>query len=62
MTQQIEVNERVNSTQKSNAAAWKKQKDDLERENNLIREDLRRKEDELRNRLDTDETVKRKVC
>ncbi|KAG0245346.1 hypothetical protein BGX31_007418 [Mortierella sp. GBA43] len=62
MTQQIEVNERVNSTQKSNAAAWKKQKDDLERENNLIREDLRRKEDELRNRLDSDDTVKRKIA
>lgn len=61
MTMQMETTERVNSTQKNNAAAYKKQKDDLEKENALIREDLRRKEEELNNRLESDETAKRKV-
>ncbi|KAF9997308.1 hypothetical protein BGZ65_007114 [Modicella reniformis] len=64
MTRQIEVNEQVNSTQKSTAAVWKKQKDELEKENTLVKDDLRRKEEELDriiNRLESDEAGKRRI-
>ncbi|KAF9926855.1 hypothetical protein FBU30_003645 [Linnemannia zychae] len=44
---QMEKTERTSSTQKSNAAALKKQKDELEEENDRMQEILRQKEDAL---------------
>jgi hypothetical protein len=62
MSKQMVDSERLNSTQKTNAVTLRKQKDELEKENALIKEDLRRKEDELSHRLESDATAKRKVC
>ncbi|KAF9350606.1 hypothetical protein BGX34_001082 [Mortierella sp. NVP85] len=61
MSKQMVDSERLNSTQKTNAVALRKQKDELEKENALIREDLRRKEDELNHRLESDAAAKRKI-
>jgi hypothetical protein len=64
LTQQIEQSERNNSTQKSTAAALKKQKEELEAENSRVRESLRQTEiarDHLNIRLASDEAGRRRV-
>ncbi|KAF9203769.1 hypothetical protein BGZ49_006060 [Haplosporangium sp. Z 27] len=64
LTQQIEKNEKTNSTQKNTAAALKKQKEELEEENSRVRESLRQSEEalnELSKRLASDEAGKRRI-
>ncbi|KAF9434075.1 hypothetical protein BGZ76_008624 [Entomortierella beljakovae] len=64
LTQQIEKSEKTNSTQKSNAATWKKQKEELEEENTRVRESLRETEEalgQLSKRLASDEAGKRRI-
>jgi len=47
LEQQIEKSERTSSTQKNSAATLKKQKDELEEENEHMKESLRLKEEAL---------------
>ncbi|KAI1319675.1 hypothetical protein EDD11_003369 [Mortierella claussenii] len=64
LTMQIEKGEKTSSTQKSTAAALKKQKEELEEENTRIRESWRQSEDaynQLTSRLAADEAERRKI-
>ncbi|KAF9354713.1 hypothetical protein BGX26_007453 [Mortierella sp. AD094] len=64
LTQQIEKSEKTNSSQKSTAAAWKKQKEELEEENARVRESLRQSEvslNQLSKRLASDEAGRRRI-
>ncbi|KAF9397748.1 hypothetical protein BGX21_008553 [Mortierella sp. AD011] len=64
LTQQIEKSERTSSSQKSTAAAWKKQKEELEEENARVRESLRQSEtalNELSKRLAAEEAGRRRI-
>ncbi|KAG0038816.1 hypothetical protein BGZ83_002993, partial [Gryganskiella cystojenkinii] len=51
LEKQIEKGERTSSTQKNSAATLKKQKDELEEENELMKESLREKEEALNNAI-----------
>ncbi|KAF8925737.1 hypothetical protein BGZ58_000521 [Dissophora ornata] len=64
LTQQIEQNERTNSTQKNTAAALKKQKEELEDENARMRDSKRQTEESLNQlslRLASNEAGRRRI-
>ncbi|KAF9103920.1 hypothetical protein BGX27_010316 [Mortierella sp. AM989] len=64
LTQQIEKSEKTSSTQKSSAAAWKKQKEELEEENTRVRESLKETESalgQLSKRLASEEAGRRRI-